>query len=90
MKIPDTKILKKIVTATDEVIVDVSKDKSIDYGVNWADLHCVSAEWYFDDEGNTGYRVYIEEASPDAINFRNAVNDELFARGWDVEVITEW
>ena len=63
-------------------------------GINWADLHCVSAERYEDTSPaphNVGLRVWIEEASPSAESLCLHVRTWLMQRGWDqVEVVTEW
>ncbi len=50
--------------------------------VNWGDLRCVSAELYIDDDGDCGYRVYIEEASPDAMELRDWVTKRLVESGY--------
>jgi hypothetical protein len=70
------------------------KRKDIAGAVNWADLHCVSVERYeelYGDEITTGYRAYIEEASPNSPAFRQFISDHLAKQGFkDVEVRTEW
>lgn len=59
--------------------------------VNWGDLCCVSAEHYVTEEGEEGYRVYIEEADPSNTEFQQFVSQRLEAAGFTgVEVITEW
>jgi hypothetical protein len=59
--------------------------------VNWGDLCCVSAEHYVTEEGDEGYRVYIEEAAPSNYEFQDFVRAKLDAAGFTgVEVITEW
>lgn len=63
----------------------------IDGAVNWADLSCVAAERYETDLGETGVRVYIEEADPGASALRAFVAQQLAVAGHpNVEVITEW
>jgi hypothetical protein len=63
----------------------------IDDAINWGDLACVKATKWVDDEGNEGYAVLIEEASPDATELCAYVSAKLFDAGFvDVEVLTEW
>lgn len=59
--------------------------------INWADLGCVSAERYETDQGDTGYRVYIEEVSPDEHKLPWYIAGKLEEMGYkDIEVITAW
>ena len=72
----------------------VRKRKTIGGAVNWADLFPVTVEHYealSGDEITEGYRVWIEEASPDAYELRQFVADQLAKHGFaGVEVRTEW
>jgi len=59
--------------------------------INWADFQCVCAEYYVDDCKNTGYRVYIEEASPDNPEVINFIANELARSGYEnIEIKLEW
>lgn len=59
--------------------------------VNWADLRCTCAEYLTDDDGDTGHRVYIEEASPDNAEVIKFITTELILHGYkDVEVLLQW
>lgn len=59
--------------------------------VNWADLQCTCAEYYIDDLGDTGYRVYVEEASPDNAEVAKFIADELALHEYkDIEISLEW
>ena len=60
--------------------------------VNWGDLSCRDAEYYVASVGlSTGYRVYIEEASPSASELRDFIFEYLGDRGYkEVEVILDW
>ncbi len=59
--------------------------------INWADLHCHSAEYAIDQDCNGHYRVYIEEASPTCPKFQSYIADRLEEEGFEnIEVITEW
>lgn len=58
--------------------------------VNWGDLHCTGAEYFLQDDGYESYRIYVEEASPDAGDLINWLEEYMFNAGWDCEVITEW
>jgi hypothetical protein len=56
--------------------------------INWGDLSCVEVEWV---EGDEGFLVRIEEASPDCPNLCNWILTTLRQWGWPVvEVVTEW
>jgi hypothetical protein len=60
-------------------------------GVYWTNLHCIAAEQYTDHEGNTGRRVWIGGADPDAAGLRAFVTARLAERGFaGVEVMTRW
>lgn len=51
--------------------------------INWGDLKCL--------EVKKCYVVYIDEADPNAENFRYYIKNELENKGYDnIEVITEW
>lgn len=59
--------------------------------INWADLKCYHAEWFQGDDGEAGYRIYIDEAAPDNSEFQDWIASELATAGWcDVDVVTEW
>ena len=62
--------------------------------INWANLHCCSAQKVLELDGDgigEFYRVEIEEASPDAGELSEYVTKALAAKGWtNVEVATEW
>ena len=72
----------------------VRKRKTIGGVVNWADLWPVTVEHVealYQDEITESYRVWIEEASPDAYELQRFVAEQLAKRGYDgVEVKTEW
>jgi hypothetical protein len=62
-----------------------------DDAINWGDFDCVGAEFYIDNDGETGYRVRIEEADPTCTNVHKFVGAYLAERGFaNVEVRTEW
>lgn len=59
--------------------------------VNWADLRCTKAEFFFTDSGDTGTRVYLEEAAHDAMELHSFVERYLEAHGFpNVEIVTSW
>jgi hypothetical protein len=69
----------------------VHAEGKLEDAVNWADLRVVSVEYYEDDGGCIGWRVYIEEVSPTASKFQLFIHEYL--KAWhlpDVEVRTEW
>lgn len=59
-------------------------------GVNWGDLHCIEASLVISLEGEAYFQVSIEEASPDAHEFREFIHKYLEERGYIVHVLTEW
>lgn len=76
---------------TESIVVATRDELEIFEAINWGDLHCTVAERYIDHTGETGYRVYIEEASPDCPKFCQYIADQLaLLRYPDVEVKTEW
>lgn len=59
--------------------------------VNWADLKCAGAEWYVDDDGVPGHRVWVDEADPAAYRLRDFVAEYLERAGFaGVHVVLEW
>lgn len=84
--------LAKLRQATDKACnAAFDEPERIDEPINWADLGCTSAERYETDDGDTGHRVYIEEAAPNCVNLIAYVQGKLTAAGFDyIEVITEW
>lgn len=78
--------------AVDDAIQKAFQQRdSIKEAVNWGDLHCLSVEWYETDDDLSGWRVYIEEASPDANDFRLFIGFELADAGFpNTDVHTEW
>lgn len=59
--------------------------------VNWADLKCAGAEWFVDDDGVPGHRVWVDEADPAAYRLRDFVAGYLERAGFaGVHVVLEW
>jgi len=88
MKRYDLNALREV---TESIVIDTFGLPTFNEAINWGDLHCTSAERYTEHTGETGYRVYIEEASPECWKFCQYIADQLTARGYpDVEVKTEW
>jgi hypothetical protein len=86
-----TNELKKLLAATDEVIGAIESGDLVRGPVNWADLSCCQVSWVVTDDGSEYAEVLIEEASPEAVEFRETVRCELVRRGWPgVQVVTEW
>jgi len=84
--------LAAIRVLTDEAL-DAAKARFTEIGgvVNWARLRCNSAERYETDIGDSGVRVYVEEACPSASSLRLFVRNHLAAAGQpNIDVITEW
>lgn len=62
-----------------------------DEAVNWADLKCIGAEWFVDDDGVPGHRVWVDEADPAAYRLRGFVAGYLERAGFaGVHVLLEW
>jgi hypothetical protein len=93
MKIADRRKakLERIQLATNDAIKRAYKG-GVDDAVNWADLQCIDVERCENIEGDVIYRVIIEEASPDANDFRAFVYDYLNRHfdGMRFSVLTEW
>ena len=86
----DMAYLKTLYSATNDACTAAAQE-SIDDAVNWADLGCVSAERFTTHDGTTGYRVWIEEAAPEAYLLKEFVSLYLDAHGFkNVEIYTEW
>ena len=82
-----------LIQVTDSILKSLSKDPSQfpNEVINWSDLYCKVAEWYRNSDGHDGYRVYIEEASPNSSKFARVVHDRLLLEGYgDVDVVVEW
>lgn len=66
-------------------------DELADQPVNWFRLDCFSAELYFSDEKESGFRVRISKVDPQCPKFKKFIADYLKDKGFErVEVHTEW
>ena len=80
-----------LMKVTNEILDTIGDDRyKINDAVNWADLQCVSASIEMYRDQSWGWAVTIEEVSPTAEIFRKYIYDRLVARGYNVEVRTEW
>jgi hypothetical protein len=62
-----------------------------DDAVNWEDFKCIGAEWFVDDDGVPGHRVWVDEADPAAYRLREFVAGYLERAGFaGVHVVLEW
>ena len=86
--------LSALFGATNEVLAGLrigKRPELMESAVNWSRVSCYAAEFWTSDLGHRGLRVWIQEASPDAIELVRAVAEELTKRGYPrVEVVTEW
>lgn len=87
--------LKKLYDDCNEVVREIAARGDGKGPVNWASLRCVSAEhvveYWGDPVTAEGYRVVIEEASPDATEIQGEIGLALIERGHvGVNVATEW
>lgn len=84
------KELRQITTRCCKLAIDV-RHTFKNAAVNWADFQCTCAEYYIDNLGDTGYRVYIEEANPNNEEIIDFIADELDMLGYNnVEIRLEW
>jgi hypothetical protein len=82
-------LLSHLKKDVEEILKTIEKDSK--YGaVNWANLNVVDCQFFIDLDGDPGYNVYIEEASPDS-GIGEVVSNRLKEIGWqDAIVHTEW
>ena len=92
LNVPPMYNLQTLKETTTKICQEAFKvQPAIEGAINWYDLGCESAEQYTDDTGHTGYRVWIEEAEPQAIYLIEFVAQQLRVYGFrDVEIRTEW
>lgn len=58
--------------------------------INWGDLSCTEVDWYT-GTAQSGYRVWISEASPDCRELPGVIASYLALHGYPgVDVRTEW
>lgn len=84
--------LNKLKADTQEVILLLSTNpEARREAVNWRAVNCYTAEKVTDEDGNEFFRVWIDECSPEAVNFQQLVRTALLERNWqNVRVHTEW
>jgi hypothetical protein len=58
--------------------------------INWSALHVNQVEYWIDDQGDSGYRVYLDEASPNCPKLAAFVSGYISQAGFECEVRTEW
>jgi hypothetical protein len=84
---------RSLMAATNAILAGLDKSKIGD-PVNWGDLRCTAVEkveTFAGDVTTIEWRVLVEEASPDACQFRALVAEGLARRGYPfVTVVTEW
>jgi len=62
-----------------------------DEAINWADLSFVECEYFINDEGQDGFRLLIEELSPNCYKFPTWLKGQLEDKGLKVaEIVCEW
>lgn len=84
--------LQEIQTDVDEFISQLDP-KEIGGAVNWGDIGCASAAHCLYQDGTEGYKISLEEASPDGCEaLRNAIYNFLIERYniQEFEIYTEW
>ena len=81
--------LKDVANEACKVAID-NADK-IGGAVNWADLKCIEAQRYFNDRGEIGYRVLIEEAHPIAEGLLVLLDSVLSNKGFaGIDIELNW
>ena len=84
---------RSLMAETNSILAGLDTTK-IHGAVNWGGLGCTAVEKVKTFSGNdtsVGWRVLIEEASPDAYEFRTLVAEQLARRGNSgVTVVTQW
>lgn len=68
----------------------IAKNYGVGGAINWADLGCSHVATREGDDGSVVYRVYVEEASPEAVELKEFIEDHLETQGHTVDVVTEW
>ena len=78
--------------AAETALADAKTIKNdFDDAINWGDLRCVRVLHWEDDSGDSGFTVEIEEAAPDAGEFRRWIAESIEENtGISAEVVTEW
>lgn len=54
------------------------------------DLRVVDVAWCYHEDGDSGYIITIEEASPDASSLQNFISMEFAKEQIPVKIVTEW
>ena len=85
-------MFEKIMRATTEVLQKLVKsNKKIDGAINWGDLSCEDVEYVEAyRRSDKFWRVTISEVAHGEWDFQSLVQDKLKAKGFDVEVVTDW
>lgn len=58
--------------------------------INWAAIKVTHIEHWMDDRGDSGYRVYIDECSPNCPKLASFIAGYIDEAGINCEVRTEW
>jgi hypothetical protein len=84
---------RSLATETNSILAGLDSTQIHD-AVNWSHLGCTAVEKvkiFSGDTSSIEWRVLIEEASPDAYEFRTLVAEQLARRGYSgVAVVTQW
>jgi len=80
--------LRRLREETDRVVRTAFLD-GVEDPVDWANVRCTETRLVVNERG-ARFQVLIHGAAPDAIWFREYVQDRLSRAGWDVEVLTWW
>jgi len=93
-----TEAFRVRLVAVEELIEEAHQDKSAfdegagrGSGVNWGDLRAVDVEHWVRDDGDSGYRVYVEEVSPTAEKLPAFLQAGLADRGIEnTAIVCKW
>ena len=92
----DKRLLESIFQKVNEIIETANPKDFPHDAINWGDLGCCEVGYVVSYDGfnhlNPYYSILIDEASPDAANFCEYIQDELEKAGYNAifEVRTEW
>ena len=98
-RVPDhTEAFRVRLEAVEELIAEAQKHRAVfdegagrGSGVNWADLRAVDVEHWQRDDGDGGYRVYVEEVSPTAEKLPAFLQAGLADRGIEnTAIVCKW
>lgn len=83
MPAPDYSLSALLDAANKACELAFEKRAEIDGEINWGDLACHEVRYWYDDRGETGYMVLIEEASQGSSDLMVFIMKELQKSGFE-------